>query len=166
MILSQQKLKEVLSYDMLTGEFRWLISPSNNVPIGSVAGNHHSTGYIRIMVFGKVFAAHRLAWLYQTGSLPKNFVDHKNRIKSDNRFSNLRLATKVQNHRNIDLYKSSTSGFKGVSYVKATGKWRSYAYVNYKQIHLGSFVTAELASISYQEFAKKNHGEFYSESNK
>lgn len=87
-------------------------------------------------------------------------VDHINVDKRDNRRSNLRLATKSQNQRNQGLSKKNTSGFKGVAFDKARGKWR--AAIKYGAAHkfLGRFDTPELAYEAYCKAALQFYGEF------
>jgi len=160
-ILTQDELKSQLNYDPETGIFTRKIRSAQSVRIGDVAGWVTDDGYIQISLKNKKYLAHRLAWLYMTGEMPKEFIDHINGKKSDNRFCNLREATNAQNMRNTGLRSSNTSGFIGVSWDKAKKKWSSYGKYNYKKINLGYFDSAELASQAYQEFAKKHHGEFY-----
>jgi len=67
-------------------------------------------------------------------------VDHKDRNATlDNREENLRIATHAQNQRNVGPNVRNRSGFKGVSWDKAAGKWRTRIQFNGKQIHLGLF---------------------------
>lgn len=88
-------------------------------------------------------------------------VDHINGNKLDNRIANLRLATKQQNSCNSRRYKSNTSGIKGVSLVKYSGRWRAYIVINRKQIHLGIFSTKEEAGVAYAEAAVRYHGDYH-----
>lgn len=156
-MLTAGRLKELLSYDPETGEFRWLVS-SGRVFKGSVAGCL-SKGYIQIRVDNQAYRAHRLAWLYVHGVWPTKEIDHIDSARPNNRIANLREATRTENLRNIGLQSHSTTGYKGVS--KAANKYLACATLNSKKIHLGHFPTAELASEAYQTFAKANHGEFY-----
>jgi len=147
-ILTQERLKELLSYDPETGVFVWVKKPSTKVKIGSVAG-FNSYGYRRIQIGGAAFCLHRLAWLFMTGAFPPNDIDHINMDKADNRFVNLRAVTRSENMHNIEKQKNNTSGFKGVSYFKRSKKWRADIRINNVQKHLGSFPTPEDASVAY-----------------
>jgi hypothetical protein len=93
------ELKRLMTYDPLTGEFTRIIDHSSRAKAGSIAGSIISDGYRQICIFSKVYRAHRLAWLYTYGYTPTETVDHKNRIHSDNRLDNLRLATKSRTPR-------------------------------------------------------------------
>lgn len=64
--------------------------------------------------------------------------DHKNRNRLDCRRANLRPATKHGNRQNVPS-REGTSAYRGVSLVKATGKWEAYVNVNGKKSCLGYF---------------------------
>lgn len=85
-------------------------------------------------------------------------VDHINGDGLDNRRSNLRLATSSQNGANIPAPSHNTSGYKGVSLYKRTGRWRAYAGANAR--HLGYFATAEEAARAYDAAATETWGNF------
>ncbi len=158
-MLTQSRLKECLSYDPETGEFRAL-STSGARQAGSVAGSKHPKGYISITVDGHRHLAHRLAWLYVYGVFPDGDTDHINGVKTDNRIANLREATRSQNMANLGALSNSKSGIRGVHYFKRTGRWVSSIRANGKTVHLGYFATAEAASLAYREAATRLHGEF------
>jgi hypothetical protein len=66
----------------------------------------------------------------------KNLIDHKNRIRNDNRKENLRPATILENHRNYSINKNNTSGYIGVRYIrteKRLKRWLAYIYVEGKE---------------------------------
>jgi hypothetical protein len=72
---------------------------------------------------------------------------------------NLRLATHRQNLFNVGLSKANTSGFQGVSLVKATNRYRAYYGIDGKYFHVGNFDTAEEAAAA-REVAIAYRGEF------
>lgn len=54
-------------------------------------------------------------------------IDHINRIRQDNRRSNIRICTQADNAKNRGLYKkykNNTSGVAGVIFIKRESKWR------------------------------------------
>ena len=161
-MLTQGRLKEVLNYDPETGEFYWRVAVSN-VARGARAGCADARGYWRIKVDGKMYTRHRLAWLYMHGGWPMDKIDHKNRVVGDDRIENLREATQAQNLANSKLPKNSSSGFKGVSYLKGAKKrpWCSSISNNGVNFYLGSFETPEKAYAAYCAKAKELHGEFF-----
>ena len=113
-----------------------------------------------IKINGRMYMGHRLAWLFVNGGWPENHIDHINEIKNDNRISNLREATSSQNQRNRGAQKNNTSGFKGVSFFKRNGKWKSTICVNSNKKHLGYFDNPEEAHQAYCKASDKYHGEF------
>ena len=114
-MLTQAILKEKLHYSIITGEFYWL-KPKQGVKTDNVAGALNLSGHRKIMVNGKLYYAHRLAWFYCTGEFPKHEIDHKNGITDANQWLNLREATRSQNQHNTSLRSDNTSGYKGVTW--------------------------------------------------
>jgi len=162
-MITQERLKELLHYDHDTGVFTRIYSTSKRIKVGDVAGSLDKKGYIVIGINGKIYKSHRLAWLYVYGTWPKEFIDHVNGIRNDNRIVNLREATWTENMRNRSVHINNTSGFRCVTWNKDKCKWQSYFRLNGKQKHLGLFDTAEDASDAYHQWAKLVHGEFYKE---
>lgn len=160
-MISQEELKRRLNYDAETGVFTWLNHNGGRIKSGDIAGGIDGKGYAHIRINNKRPKAHRLAWLYMTGSFPYKQIDHINGIKTDNRFCNLRLATQSENKINTPLYKNNSSGFKGVYFHKASGKWNVQIRLNGKNKNLGYFDSPEVASNIYISCAKLHHGEFY-----
>ena len=158
-LISADRLRSLLHYDPETGVFTWLVNKSN-VKAGSTAGKHAANGYWRIKLDGREYPAHRLAWLYMKGTWPSGVVDHINMNKIDNRFDNLREASFAQNQHNRTEQSNNTSGYKGVSRFKNTGRWRADIMLNGKSHYLGSFDTAEDAAIAYDMAASELHGSF------
>lgn len=143
-MLTQNELKQLLHYDPKTGIFTWLVSKSGNYGIGSIAGyldKNIKSGYNIIKIQGKKYPSHRLAWLYMEGYLPEYQIDHKNGIRDDNRWENLRHVTNVCNLQNQKLSSGNSSGFPGVVWHKRNHKWVSQITVNKKQLHLGYYNT-------------------------
>lgn len=87
-------------------------------------------------------------------------VDHINGDTLDNRRSNLRLATAMQNSRNRKINSNNSSGLKGVHWHKGHRKWGAKIGVNWKQIGLGYFDTKEAAYAAYCEAALRYYGQF------
>jgi hypothetical protein len=147
---------ELLNYDPETGVFVWVKRSNPNVPAGSVAGTMNN-GYVKISIDNKKYFAHRLAWMYVYGSYPKAELDHINRVRNDNRISNLREATPAENKQNLSVAKHNTSGVKGVNFHTYYGKWRAYVYINGKQVSCGYFSSVEEAIAARKEAKKKIH---------
>lgn len=137
-MITQARLKEILRYDPSTGVFTWRVS-KGRAKAGSVAGTFDAGGYRLIMVDGKRYKAHRLAFIYIEGNLPPDKVDHISQNPADNRWRNLRPATQSENMRNATRYTNNTSGFTGVYWHKQRGKWHVTAKIDGKSNYLGLF---------------------------
>lgn len=159
-MITQEELRELLSYDPDTGVFKWLKSINNRVKVGDTPKAIAGRGYYTVQIYGSRYYLHRLAMFYVTGEWPPQDVDHINGDIKDNRISNLRHATRSQNLKNTRGHKDSVSGFKGVTFYPVRGVYRSRIYVDGKNIWLGSYRTAEEAAEAYIEASKRLHGEF------
>lgn len=170
-MLDTNRLKEMLSYDPLTGLLTWKTRPVHHFKrerdckswntryAGRITGCPDPNGYLRVNIRGTPYLAHQLAWaIYYGEFIP--FIDHKNLIHSDNKISNLRECTKSQNQHNRTVNTNNTSGYKGVCFHRQNGKWRAYIVLNWKQKHLGLFDTPEEAHRAYCVAANVMHGEF------
>ena len=121
--MTADEARDLLDYDPDTGIFIWKVRRSQRVLAGMCAGAD-TNGYRQIGIKGKRYRAARLAWLIMMGVWPKHQVDHKNRIKNDDRWLNLREFTIRQNQMNVGLRRDNTSGVKNVYFHKRSGKWR------------------------------------------
>lgn len=158
MNLTQETLKEVLRYNTKTGIFTWRISPSRAVKKGVVAGSiHPNTGHIFISIQRKLYAAHRLAWLYVYGAWPSLSVDHIDGNPANNQIRNLRELTHTQNLQAArKARRDNRSGLLGVSFRKDCNKWQARIQRNKKPQSLGFFATAEEAHKAYIAHKLKN----------
>jgi len=154
-MITQQRLHELFDYNP---EIGILINKvrRGSYHAGTQAGHLNKDGYFRININKKLYLAHRLAWLYVYGELPE-YIDHINRIPTDNRISNLRPVTKKQNQQNREKQVNNKSGYKGVSWDKDRNKWFVCINNNYKTIGLGRYDNIEDAHKAYCEGAKKYH---------
>ena len=156
--LTQEMLKENIHYEPKTGLFTRLKAKSNSVKVGDIAGYINKVnGYRAIQINGKIYKAHRLAFLYMTGKFPTDEVDHINHSRDDNRFVNLRKVTRLENLRNQSMYSKNKSGFTGVCWHERDSKWVANIRINGKLKHLGYFKDIDEA-IEARKEANIEHG--------
>lgn len=120
--LTQERLKEILNYDELTGIFTRMKSSGKN--FRRKTGWISNFGYVNIRIDGKTRKAHRLAWLYVYGYMPNSDIDHINHDKSDNRICNLRVVDRKTNCENKGRHSKNTSGYPNVYYRKEYGNYQ------------------------------------------
>ena len=159
-MLTQKQLKEVIHYNPKTGIFRWR-SSRVGVLAWSVAGTN-CNGYIAITIYRKIYYAHRLAFLYVLNIFPKE-ADHRDRIKNNNRWENLREVTRIINNRNKGIQTNNKSGVVGVHWCKRSTRWIARVKINNRYQYLGSFKNKKYAIKARKDAELKynyhnNHG--------
>lgn len=87
-------------------------------------------------------------------------VDHRDLDGLHNWRRNLRVCTNSENNRNKGLQKNSTTGYKGVSWHKQSGKYQSKIQANGKHYRLGLYNNPVDAALAYDRAAAKMHGEY------
>lgn len=154
--LTADYVRKILDYDPETGILTWrerVTRRGGNYRVGKPAGKR-AKGHIMIGIGGRHYVAARLAWLWMTGEWPDPEVDHFDRDPYNDRWSNLREATRGQNNFN----RTSKAPFRG---VRPWGrKWQTRIKYDGKSHHLGHFDTAEEASEAYRRAAQAHWGDF------
>lgn len=163
--LSAERARDLLDYNPETGDLIWIHPQSKRVSLGDIAGALHrsknaKSSRLNIGIDGIRYMAHRVIWLWMTGKWPVHEIDHWDQNGANNRWTNLREATKFQNAKNIAVTKRNTSGVKGARFEKRSGKWIAEIRVNNRKIWLGLHNTLEEAGRAYREGVRKYHGEF------
>lgn len=150
--LTKERADEVFTYDKATGKIYWKVQLNARGPIGSIAGTAREDNYRSIKVDGFSYLTHRVVWLLETGSFPKDglCIDHINGDPSDNRFENLRVVTYMENSHNRDI-RNKRAGKSRLGVYKVSNKFGAQISVNYTSIYLGLFDTHEAASRAYWE---------------
>lgn len=160
--LTQEYLKECIDYNPETGIFKWKITECNN----KFGADAYCTAKKALVtqILGKQYTTNRLIWFYMTGEFPSkgDLVLTKNNIITDLRWDNLSIGSQneVQQKRKV----VSKTGFKGVSFHKASKKYHSKIIApGGKAIHLGLFPTPEEAHEAYMKAAAEHFGELHND---
>lgn len=138
-MLTQERLQYLYEYDPETGYFHWNVGGRKRTK-GKVAGCIRKDGYVTLRVDGKLYLAHRLAFLYMTGEIPQ-FVDHINLDPSYNAWRNLRAASSSENGRN------KRHQPKGCTF--SAGKYQANVRFQGRNYYVGRFNTEEEATRAF-----------------
>lgn len=154
--INRDRVVELFNYDPVVGVFTRKICTINRLRVGEVVGSLDGAGYLTTFFDGHSYKLHRLAWVIERGRIPDNLeVDHINGVRSDNRLVNLRLATRSQNAQNQKrAHRDATTGKRGVTLHKRTGRYAAQIFINGTNKHLGLFGSpdeAEAARIAAEK---------------
>lgn len=167
--LTADEVRAALDYDPVLGILRWKPNPArskawNTRRAGKAAGSvSKATLQVQVRLNDVLYLAHRLIWLMQTGTWPAEEIDHRNGNDSDNRWENLREATRNENIWNRTMHKGTKSGFLGVRYRPHHGKWEARIAIGGKVVWHAYASTAQEASAMRRAILPKFHGEFIRE---
>ena len=161
--MTAEILRMLVIYDLATGEMR---SRAGKI-LGTRMRDRNDigderTGHVRIefSIFGRFgFLRHRLAWLYMTGQWPEDQIDHKNLVKFDDRWDNLREASNDKNQANRGLRPHNTSGITGVSFHPSQGKWYAGLSIGGERV-LHAYFNSEDMALEARKCALVAHGDF------
>ncbi len=132
----------------------WTCDKEGNVysHTGKLINRINNCGYIQCLLkidkITYVVQSHQLVWYLNTGRIPK-ILDHINRIRTDNRFDNLREVTNQENCFNQKA--------KGYCWREKNKKYQAYIKINNKSINLGYFDIEEEAHQAYLNAKKIYH---------
>ena len=164
--LTPARLRQLLTYDQETGRLFWkrregVRKEWNTRYAGKEAlATLTPKGYLAGEIFNKGYLAHRVIWTMMTGAWPAEEIDHISGDRADNRMTNLREATRAQNSQNIKSARGSSSRFLGVSWDKASEKWRAHIRIDGKTKNLGRFDDEMEAARAYDNAARAAFGEY------
>jgi hypothetical protein len=159
--LTQDRVRELLSYNPETGRLIWIRKAAPNayrIKIGSTAGTRMNTGYLEICINDRRYLAHRIAWLYMTGSWPTGQIDHMDGDRTNNVFSNLRDVPHFGNQQNFKRARVDNRSTQLLG-VSRSGRFGYKAEITARGVrkHIGSFPTPEAAHAAYVEAKRRLH---------
>jgi len=162
--ITTAQVRAALDYCRSSGEFKWKKGGRS----GKVAGCQRSDGYRIICISGKLYYAHRLAYLYEVGEIDGLYIDHISGDTTDNSMGNIRAVTKSGNSKNAKIPSNNKSGVIGVHWNARSGKWKAEINSEGSKEYLGIFEKLEDAKKARRdaEFRlgfHKNHGRIQQE---
>lgn len=145
--------------------------PASGALISKYQGRRHpitktdgQKGYLRVRISGINYSVARIVWKLMTGRDPPPLIDHANGVTTDNRWENLREATTRQNSYNTKVNSRNTARLKGTRRARhlnsGVQRWGAKIFVDGRNVHLGTFNTAEEAHEAYKAAALKHFGAF------
>jgi len=157
--LTQERLYQLLHYNPDTGEWFWKENSGfGRKPKNQPAGSLHPDGYRYIKIDGKTYKSSRLAFLYMTGKFPTNTADHIDKIRNNDRWGNLRDATRTEQCLNRTKFKRRKSEDdclpKGV--YRSGKKYQVSLKIDYKFHYFGTYESISEASSVAEEMASKH----------
>ena len=153
--LSAERARELFNYDPETGSLTWKVS-RGWVKAGSSAGTPDKDGYLTVKTQGVNLKVHRVVFLLVDGEWPSKEIDHANGVKSDNRYCNLRPASRSENMQNERTARSnSKTGVLGVTLRH--GKAQASIHVEGVKRYLGQFPTVGEAHQAYLTAKRQLH---------
>ena len=153
-VISRENCLAAVTYDKDTGLLYWRNRAEmpkwwNARYAGKQAFTSVDTdGYFQGTMGGKPVRAQYVVWAIHNGIEFPPTIDHKNRIRTDNRIENLRAATHNENAANRSV---SQGRILGVHETKE-GNWRARSRRFGTLYNLGTFKTPEEAKRAYMEF--------------
>ncbi len=154
--MDNKLLREQFDYAPETGLLTRRTRTSNRVKIGDVVGSLAAGGYLLGTFLGRRYYVHRLIWCWVNGDWPDKDIDHINGVRSDNRLSNLRAASRSENLQNRKSASArSSTGLLGVK--RNRNRFQARISVNGRNISLGCFATAEMAHAAYVQAKREMH---------
>jgi hypothetical protein len=174
--LTQEIVRRLLWYEPETGKLFWLPRTEEFVLTKNNKGRevrrwnaryankeaftgYNQNGYRIGLIFRKTYSAARIIWFYMTGEWPET-IDHKNRIRDDNRWGNLRNASRAENMRNIGKRVDNSSGKAGVKFNKNHNKW--YWDISYNGQRFSASCNSYEEAVEMREIKQKEYEYFES----
>lgn len=156
-----ERVRALFIYRPTTGLLIWRVAHGSfkHIPAGTIAGTKTKSGHLVVRFDGVTHLCHRIIWVWMTGELPANEIDHEDLDGSNNRWKNLRQATHAQNNQNKRPQRNNRLQVKGVRQLPG-GRYQAYISIKRRFVQIGIFDTQEEASGAHQAAAKAQYGRF------
>ena len=153
-----ERLQELFTLDT-NGRLWWKAKPSPfaNIRVGDEADGLCDQGYKTVKIDNVRFRVHRIVWALSNCADPgEKQIDHINRIRTDNRPENLRLATPMQNSENAMRRPRSSLGELCISDIGGNNRYR----VRVRNRHIGVYPTIDEAVKARDEALEAARSEY------
>ena len=137
-------LKEYFEYIKETGQVFLKKTTARRAQKGTLVGSKSASGYLKVMLKGQSYYLHRIIWKLETGVDPLE-IDHKDRVRDNNVWDNLREVTSSVNQRN--------KIHRGYS-ILPNGRYR----VKFLKKDIGYFNCPTAATIAYLRAKNESNG--------
>lgn len=158
-MIDNLKIEDCVTYDPLTGVFDRKLRTSNNQKMKDIAIKKKN-GYCYVNVLGKSYLAHRLAYYLMEGVFPEEDIDHIDRDRANNVYSNLRPCSRSENLFNMGLVRKgkfsrnvSLDKRRGTYYAQVRAFGKTHSKTGLESAELAEMVADELRSRLHKEFA-------------
>jgi hypothetical protein len=116
-------------------------------------GNGYRFGVVR---YARVYA-HHVVWCLVHGVWPDREIDHIDRDRANNRISNLRCVSHMENCTNLGTRSTNTSGHANIVWRRDRGVWVFQARAN-GRLHSGHYQTLNEALSARDAFRSAIRG--------
>ena len=162
--LSLAEIKERISVDLETGRCVWVDATKyhsrlNGLEAGSARGSRSGKSYWIIKINGVPYKRAQIVLMVKTHRWPDDMVDHEDGNSLNDKASNLRHATGLQNAWNHKSRAKKSPLPMGVRQTRP-GKYQARIAVKNKQMSLGVFGTIGEAVLAYQAARKEYFNDF------
>lgn len=159
-LITAERARELFSYDPETGHLVRILKTSPHIKMNTQVTCKDRHGYLFVSADHRQYRVHRLVWLMMTGEWPTADVDHINMVRDDNRWVNLRAATRSQNMANSRVRPSEDPNkSKGIVRTSCDG-WQVTITKDGRTRCFGTFGNKETAEQVYREESARLFGEF------